>query len=235
MDIAVNLIHTITKRIPAVLSYLRGRAVCIAMTGEYPPEYKTVEYYARVLKGLIRSVYNNMLGGEFIDIMANLIQGQLTQAFQAALDEAGAEWFDELRSELTNMIASEYTFVDGLYRDIVDARVDETPLDPLLMRADIWANRWNDAFNAARLLIQSQMGERLEWVYGVTEHCDTCQRLNGIVAFASEWEALSVRPQNPPNPLLECQGWRCKCSLQATNKRRSPKAFDTILNIVSGV
>ena len=226
----IGIIQTIVKRYPSTLRYLRGNALLIALNGE---DTKTVEFYARALKGLVRSVYNNMMGGEFIDIMANLIQGQFTQAFQYALDEVGADWFPELEALLAEMIASEYSHVDGFFRAIVDARIDETPIGPLLSRADIWANGWNNAYNAAKMLIAALFGERLVWVYGAAEHCDTCRSLNGIVTFAREWEALNVRPQNPPNPLLECQGWRCKCSLQPTNQRRSPKAFDTILNIVS--
>ena len=235
MDLRPDIIRAIVKRYPGTLKGLNQRALLIAMTGEEPPEFKTVDYYYRALRGLIQAVYTNIMGGEFIDIMANLIQGQLTQAFQFALDEIGSDWFPELESELTAMIANEYTFVDQLFRDIIDARIDGTSIDPLLARAQIWANRWTDAYNLAKLKIQSLYGDRLEWVYGVAEHCDTCQRLNGVVAFAREWEALGVRPQNPPNPLLTCQGWRCKCSLQPTDKRRSPRAFDTILNIVGGV
>jgi hypothetical protein len=33
------------------------------------------------------------------------------------------------------MIADEFTHVEGLFRDIVDARIDGTPIDPLLARA----------------------------------------------------------------------------------------------------
>ena len=234
-NIIPSTIRALAKRYPAIIPNLRGRARWIVYTraGTVDTDIQTVEFYARTMKGLIRSVYNNMMGGEFIDIMANLVQGQLTQAFQYALDETGADWFPELRAELERMILSEYGFVDGLFRDIIDARLAGQSIEPLLVRADLWANRWNDAYNIAKLMIQSLFGERLMWVYGAAEHCDTCRSLNGIVAFAREWEALNVRPQNPPNPLLECQGWRCKCSLQPTNQRRSPKAFDTILNIVS--
>lgn len=238
MDITNALIKSAVRRFPELVPHLKGRARWIAysiggMDAGRRLEFKTVEFYLRQLQGLIRAVYNGILGGEFIDIMANLIQGQLTQAFQLAIDEAGAEWNDELRAAVEEMILSEYTHVDQLYRDIVDARVDGTPIDPLLQRAQLWANRWNDAYNHAKQLIASMFGERMIWVYGDTDHCDTCLSLNGIVAFASEWEQLNVRPQNPPNPLLICGGWRCQCRLEVTTQRRSPKAFQTIMNIVS--
>lgn len=232
MTLYSQTLRTLASRFPAVVPHLSPRARWAAAT---PAEYKTQDYYVANMERLIRSVYNDQLGGEFIDIMASLIQGQLTQAFQQAwMDEEGDGMMpDYLTAELENMILSEYDHVDSFFREIVDARLDETPLEPLLSRAAVWANRWTDAYNTAVRLITSENGGNLIWRYGDAEHCETCQSLNGIVARASEWEALGVHPQQPPNELIECGGWRCQCSLEPTDKRRSPKAFDTIMNIVS--
>lgn len=238
MDLTTNTIKAIVRRIPAIVPHLKGRARWLAFTlggvdAGRDTSYKTYDYYLQTLRGLIRSVYNGDLGGGFIDIMANLIQGQLTQAFQQAIDESGLDWTAELREAVEGMILSEYTHVDGFYRDIVDARVDGTPIDPLLQRAVMWANRWNDAYNYALQLIASIFGQKMMWIYGDADHCNTCLSLNGIVAFASEWEQLNVRPQSPPNGHLECGGWNCQCRLVVTDQRRSPKAFDRILNITT--
>lgn len=225
---------------PAVVPYLTGRARWIAFTvggaytGRIFSDVKSVEYYLRQLRGLIRAVYNNILGGEFIDIMANLIQGQLTRAFQQAIDESGVDWIPELQSELMVLILSEYNYVDQLYRDIVDARIDKTPIEPLLQRAQLWANRWNEAYNRAKHIIAMHYGQNEIWIFGDADHCPTCEALNGIVAGSLEWEALGVRPQEPPNGRLKCGGWNCKCQLVPTTQRRSPKAFETIMNIVGG-
>ncbi len=239
MDLRIETITAITKRLPAVIPFLKGSARWVAYTAGGVQagqifEGKTVEYYLRTLQGLIRSVYNGMLGGEFIDIMANLIQGQLTQAFQQAIDESGLDWLPEMRGQLQVMILNEYGYVDQLFRDIIDARIDQTSIEPLLQRAQLWANRWNDAYNIAKQMIAAHYGQRMMWIYGETEHCTTCQSLNGIVAYATEWESLNVRPQSPPNPVLQCGGWRCQCRLEVTDQRRSPKAFETIMNIVGG-
>lgn len=230
-----SIIRAVAKHLPAVLPYLRGTALYIALTGDEPPVVKTVEYYLAQMRGLIRAVYNNILGGEFIDIMANLISGQLWQAANQALTEAGVQASDEIREAVEAAILSEYDHVDGLYRDIVDARIDGTPIDPLLDRAHMWANRWNDVYNIVKMMIAVEHGDKLEWVYGDAEHCDTCRNLHGIVAFASEWEQMNVRPQAAPNSALDCGGWRCKCSLVTTDKRRSPKALTQILNAVTKV
>jgi hypothetical protein len=233
-----STVRAIVARFPAVRGYLTPRARLMLIE---PAEYKTVDYFLQQVERMVTHVYNNQLGGEFIDIMASLIQGQLTQAFRQAWADEG---FDGdlppyLSGALEEMILSEYTHVDQFYRDIVDARIDETSIAPLLMRAGLWANRYVDAYNRATTLITAEMGGNMVWHRGATEQsCSICSRLNGVVARASEWEELNVRPQNPPNPILAkenggCGGWQCDCSLEPTEKRRSPKAYETILNIVS--
>lgn len=232
MGINNEIILKIVNRVPSVIPYLSGRAAVIYWTDG--SETKSVEYFLRTLIGLIRAVYNNLLGGEFIDIMANLIQGQLTQAFQQAIDESGVDWIPELQGEIQVLILSEYNYVDQFFRDIVDARIDKTPIEPLLLRAQLWANRWNEAYNRAKQIIAMHYGQNMIWIFGDTDHCTTCEQLDGIVAGALEWEALGVRPQSPPNGRLQCGGWKCKCSLVITTQRRSPRAFETIMNIVGG-
>ena len=201
-----------------------------------PAEYKTTDYMLNVIEGLVNGVYNNLVGGDFIDAMANLISGQLTQAFQQAFEDEGYTDFvlpDYLSSALERMILSQYDFVDQFYRDIVDARIDGTSISPLLARARLWANQWQAAYNEAIRLMTLEGGGNLMWVYGEAEHCETCNSLNGIVASAKEWDELGVQPQNAPNNMIACGGWNCQCSLTPTDKRRSPKAYDTILNAVT--
>lgn len=199
---------------------------------------KTYDYFLQNMQRLIRSVYEGNLGGDFIGITENLISGQLRQAYeQAWTDEGtGGSIPEYLTESLNAMILDQHGYVPGLYRDIVDARVDGTSLNPLLYRAELWANRWTEAYNEAVHLITLKNGGKEIWVTGETEtHCPTCAALNGIVAYASEWEQLGVRPQNAPNDKLACDGWNCDCRRDPTDKRRSPKAFETILNIVTGV
>ena len=189
-----------------------------------------------VIEGLVNDVYNNLVGGDFIDAMANLISGQLTQAFQQAYEDEGYTDFvlpDYLSSAHESMILSQYDYVDGFFRDIINARIDGTSVSPLLARARLWANQWQAAYNEAIRLMTLEGGGNLIWVYGEAEHCEQCNSLNGIVASAKEWDELGVQPQNAPNNMIACGGWNCQCSLTPTDKRRSPKAYDTILNVVT--
>jgi len=184
---------------------------------------KTYDYFLKRINGLVRGVYSGNVAGEFIDIMANLIQGQLTDAYRRVWKEDGNEGPlpEYLTGPLTEAIATQYDFVDQYFRDIVKARLDKTSIDPLMIRAGMWANRYKEATSEAARLIALENGGKLQWVYGDADHCNTCANLNGKVAYAKEWESSGLKPQSAPNKLLECGGWRCACSLEPTDKRRS--------------
>jgi hypothetical protein len=222
-------LRQIIKTVPAVKPYLTGKAKWLAYE---PAEYKTFDYMLAQLLGLIRGVYGNNLGGDFIDIMANLISGQLTQAYQQAFEDAGYTGFflpDYLQASLEEAILNQYGYVDQLFRDIIDARLNGEPVEPLLARAQLWAQRWTEGYNEATRLITTEEGGNLEWVLGATEqHCSTCSGLNGKVMSSKEWDLIGIKPQNAPNSALECGGWRCDCSLVPTDKRRSPGAYGRI-------
>lgn len=197
---------------------------------------KTLDYFLRVLNTWVYDLWSgDVTQDEFIDRLADLIDQQLTRAWNEGMRQNGldpeTDMLPEWEQELQDIIANEYAYVDGFAADIVAGRGGS--LSPFQARAAMWANRYNDVVNRAKVATAGK-GVKMEWVYNPDkEHCDTCSALNGIVAYASEWESLNVRPQSPPNLALSCGGWRCGCKLQVTQKRRSPKAYDTILNIVT--
>ena len=199
--------------------------------------YKTYDYMLGVISHSVQSVYNGWMGGEFVDIIQALIVGQMTQAYRQAWEDDGNTSFflpDFLQVGLDANIArnTNFDYIYQHYKDIIDARVDKTPIDPLLARASLWANRYNEAYNEAVALISSSRGGKLVWRLGRTEqHCGTCGALNGVVAYADEWELAGCYPQNAPNSALECGGWRCDCSLESTSARRTRNAFERIMSI----
>lgn len=228
----MKIVKAIVRECPEVYARLRGRARWMAADAQ---PYKTQDFYLNALERLVRSLYNNDIGGEFVDVMASLIQGQLTDAYEQAWKDDGddgplPEYLSQAAEEA---ILSEFDYVDQLFRDIIDARLDETPIEPLLTRCELWANKWTGAYNDGVRLIALENGERLVWRVGDTEHCETCHQLDGIVAYASTWEELNVQPQNAPNDLLICGGYRCQCALEPTEQRQSPNAYDLILNAVT--
>lgn len=218
---------------PRIKGSLNAQARYIAAT---PTAYKTYDYFVSELSRAVTNVYNGRLGGEFIEILSGLLQGQIIQAFFKAWEDEGGdgETPDYLKEAAESQIIDQESYVENYYQDIIDARVDGTSLEPLLARARIWATNYNDAYNEGVRLIALENGDKLEWIYSPEkDHCPQCEQLNGIVAFASEWDTLDVKPGGFDNWAITCKGYNCGCELRPTEKRRSPKAFDVILNIVT--
>lgn len=226
----MNLIEIAVKAanaVPDVYPYLSGMTRLKMLR---PEAYKSEDFFLANVERLVRSLYSNQIGGEFIDIMANLISGQIRDAYEKAYFDAGyeGELPAYLETAYQDFVLGQYDFVDRFFRDIIDARIDGKPIDSLINRARLWAGRWTEAYQQATILITKEEGGNMEWVYGDTEHCNTCQSLNGIVASAREWDASGFQPQGR---MLDCKGYNCQCELKSTDKRRSPKAFDRIVAI----
>lgn len=161
---------------------------------------------------------------QFWDGMDAAIRLYLTRAWYAGAAEcdiAASELSPEEKTALDNMIRGERDNIDGLATFIASIRTDDGTLPndvraSLFARVDLWAQRYKDAQNQARVMA---CGDRkLIWVLGATEeHCKTCLKLEGKVKRASQWDAAGIRPQNPPNAMLECGGWRCDCGLVQTD------------------
>lgn len=235
-----KIVQSVVTSRPAVFAHLRGMARWMAAK---PVEYKTYEFFLSTLRSMVRKVYDGVMGGDFVDVMASLIQGQVNQAYrQAWKDEGdGGKLPEYLEQAAEAQILGQYDFVDGYFKDIVTARLDETPIEPLLTRAELWANQYNIGYGNAVALITEENGGRMVWKLGATEkHCPFCEQFDGLVAFASEWAALGIKPQNAPNPVLTgtlngekgCEGWRCDCSLEPTDKRRSPNVYGRLEEIL---
>jgi hypothetical protein len=226
MKLTDHLIQAIVL-VPGVKAYLVDSALGML---------KSYDYYYRSLTHNVTMLYNGQIGGDFIDIMQNLIHGQLSDAYESALADNGimpGEATEQMRAQVQAFIESDQGYVESYYRDIIDAAVDGKPIESVLYRVDLWASRWNEVYQAAITTITSIYGGKLIWVEGDTvDKCDTCVALNGICAFASEWEAAGVHPGGGPNPLLKCAGWKCECRLDPTERRRSPRALDSIMNII---
>lgn len=167
--------------------------------------HKTPETYRRVMRSLVTALFDRQMDEfAFVDAMIPLIDKQLTLAWTVGAYDVGvleAEFTMEDIQHYEAIVNNEYQFVLRFAQDIADTRDAGGEINGLLARVDLWANRYNDVVNEAHVWFGGKT--RLAWRLGKTEeHCDTCQRLNGIVAFASEWDASGVRPQHPPNPHL---------------------------------
>lgn len=173
----------------------------------------------------------------FLDVFVDDIRNQLTRAFNEGARDVGmdpGEFTADDRQHLEIWIQSEYEHVLNLAQAIQDLHMSGVTLaefrDAIRWRIELWANRYNEVVNEARVWFGGKT--RLIWVLGETEeHCPSCSALAGIVAFAEEWDQSGYRPQQPPNRMLACEGWRCHCRLSPTEQRRSPNALNRLLQM----
>jgi hypothetical protein len=201
-------------------------------------ETKTVERYRARLWAAAERLFNGGRDAAFMATFIRSIDQQLTQAWMEGAASVNVQQ-DEMTPDdfgiLEAIINNETEFINGI-ADAIQSTKDEgitkEQFDKRFgSRVDTWANRYNETVNRARVQVASK--KRFKWVLGKTEeHCDTCARLNGIIAFGYEWESAKVHPQMPPNEVLACGGWKCDCGLEPTDERRTPRALNRITNIV---
>lgn len=198
---------------------------------------KSIETYDRQLWKYCLDLYRTGDGGEFLDRFIVAIKNQMTRAWNEGAREVGVEpeeMTDIDLNELKAIIDSEYDHVIDLGDAIQRARSGtlEEFRQEFRRRIGLWVNRYTDVIGRARVYFGGKT--RLKWTLGKTEeHCETCAALNGIVAFADEWEQSGIRPQSPPNAILSCGGWQCGCSLEITDQRRSPDALGRLMDIAT--
>jgi hypothetical protein len=205
-------------------------------------EIKTEAMFLRQLRAYCLQLFRGELG-EFawIDDMSTTIADQMGKAWREgarAVEVEPSEFTDEDNEELDKIIASEYEYVLALGSDILALRLMGGMLEEYRTkfagRIEVWAHRYTDVVNQAKVWFGKRKKVKLKWEMGATEeHCATCAALNGIVAYAEDWERSGIHPQNPPNQALECGGWRCDCSLVPTKERATNNAFDEIVDRVT--
>ena len=212
------------------------------------PAFKqnTVDSFARSMWKATKDLYANRAAFQFGSFMLDLIEQQYGRAWREGMKSLDLSPKDDMTPDaeaiLQDAVVAEFEHVQSYANDVVTASYSKAGYDQFRQRVDMWANRYNQIRElAVRTFAETQ--QRLQWVEGDTiQKCDICVRLDGIVAYAQEWDTLNVHPQNAPNPYLApsngktgCSGWHCDCKLIPTDNRRSPKAFDMIMNIVTQV
>jgi len=204
-------------------------------------EIKTEAMFLRQLRAYCLQLFRGELG-EFawIQDMTDTIADQMGKAWREGARAVGvepSEFTNEDIEELNKIIASEYDYVLALGSDILALRLMGGTLEEYRTkfagRIEVWAHRYTDVVNQAKVWFGKRKKVKLKWEMGATEeHCATCAALNGIVAYAEDWERSGIHPQNPPNQALECGGWRCDCALVPTTERATNNALERIQDIV---
>jgi hypothetical protein len=183
---------------------------------------KSIGGYRGALKSAVRGLWSQQtLRYEFVAQVRVAVELFYREAFLAGMKACGLapeEGTLEEQQTLFDLIATDHASVSG-WADFVEAHNQGSggKLSALDYRTETWVNRYNAVNSVAQRMA---CGDRkLKWVYGPTEHCDDCRKLNGRVYRASTWAAYDLQPQNRN---LQCGGWRCQCKFHPTNEPLTP-------------
>jgi len=209
----------------------------IMMLPEAIPALKSYEWYDQHMHDYAGQLYRGKIDDSaFLDKMIYAIGEQLKRAWNEGMVENGLDpnqdKTPEMDDRIQQLIDEEYNHVTDLIDFINQQKEVQAGMNAIDTRIDMWVNRYADVVNISKLETAGEK-DKLEWVYGDTEHCDVCAALNGIVATSKEWQESGFHPQQPPNDLLSCGGWRCQCTLQPTDKRKTPGALSKLLDMAT--
>jgi hypothetical protein len=188
---------------------------------------KTEPYMRHTIEKLVKDLYKENITKDVFDgRMFDLFDEQMRRAFNAGMRANGLDpavhMTDAWRQIYQDKTLSQVEFIDKFSNDILSGRTSDTSLSamqPYLDRVDLWSNQYNNMVREAQL-ITAEPGTRFVWVLGATEqHCSTCASLDGVIHTAEAWQELGLHPGQPPNPMLECGGWRCDCRLEVTDEK----------------
>lgn len=176
--------------------------------------------YRMSIRNAVRGLWTGAIDrGQFLEIMGLAIDQGLAAAFAEGAKECGItpdEYTDRELQALREAQSQEEMQVLPFAEDIMaNSKANKGRLGPLFQRAEMWILRYKDLVNRGRTFACSD--GKFRWDLGPTEHCRTCSALAGQVRRGSFWRER-VLPQNAPNHLLECKGYRCQCTLEPTEE-----------------
>jgi HK97 family phage portal protein len=161
------------------------------------------------------------------DLLAEIMAGGITKsrarvAFMNLIDVHGnkaardgfadggvdAEPDADEQAEIDTLIREQRQYVNSLLSTLYS---DEDSITAAMaeQKPSMWFNKSIYPIYTLALGLADRNG-MYEWVYGPTEHCDDCQRLNGQRHRMKDWTRRRLIPKADT---LECKGFNCKCNL----------------------
>lgn len=175
------------------------------------------------IRSAVRAYWNGDFNiVDFISAMTTTIRRGYTRAWYDGAQNVGilpteltAEELNLLEGEIINSSSYIYGFADDIERG---SKANGGKLNPLLGRAEMWANRYDMIVSEA--MQSASRNVKLKWVWNPNkEHCADCLRLNGRVYRASIWRKWNLSPRMHN---LACGGWRCGCVFENTSDPVTP-------------
>jgi hypothetical protein len=175
--------------------------------------------FRRNLRASVRGLWNGALTKrQALTTFRRAIERAIEMAWTEGAAECGIQEDELTVDELTardEFIFEQNEFATGFIDTIAaNSKANKGQLTPLLQRAEMWVNRYDDAKNQSKSLACAD--EKGEWFLGPTEkHCPSCSGFEGRVYRYSTWAANRALPKSI---CLACNGFRCQCDIRPTNK-----------------
>jgi len=157
--------------------------------------------------------YDDVSRRRFGIIARALISKMGRQAYRDGLVDGGIE-DDELSEDDLSIVAGLAVEQSVYVTAFADTLFEGSDPDPDA-KAEMWFAKSIMPFYQEGLMSADKNG-LYEWVYGDTDHCDDCARLNGQSHRLSGWLKSGFMPQGEA---LACKGFRCACALVKTSGR----------------
>ena len=184
------------------------------------------ETFRSSLRAAVRAHWAGVLNRrEFRDSFESSLDKYLREAWNVGGAHYGITQEDYTQRELNQrdrFILEQIKLADGFAEDIAkNAKAKGGALESLLSRVDLWANRYDELSNIARVMAAED--SPLRWMLGKTDkHCVSCSSLRDWVKRASYWDDFyketGLRPQSEK---LACNGYHCACRLSPTRMQIS--------------
>lgn len=207
---------------------LAAKAVFLALaqllTGAVKSVDKRVLDYEVAITELAAAVFNgNRTPAQFAAGLRSLIRQSAEQVYREGMEDGGLAAADiELDDTDTQIIdgwiADQLDYVAAFAADVGTATRANSPTDygdkqqAIFDRAGAWAASL--AVLGGKGLASAQGNMMVTWHYGDTEHCATCQRLNGTRRRLMWFIKQGYIPQEPGSETLDCSGYNCQCVLK---------------------
>lgn len=138
------------------------------------------------------------------------------EAGQAGWIDAGATGLipDSLTEYINGRFERETEYIDDLWQQLRELRktgdMDEIA-NQIKARADGYTATLEGVYNYAMMLGGKERPGK--WVYGDTDHCETCNDLNGQIHPLSWYIGNNFIPRQAGSQTLACRGFRCQCQV----------------------
>lgn len=178
---------------------------------------KNEQYYETALMQAVEDRYNDKTTDLiFLLVFSTLMDDYTRRAYMEGLQDSGytGDMTGDMEQELTQIQQQEDSHVRELLAVILILISTGAGIDSIRWRVELWAHRYSDTANRARIAGAKRTGRRLQWQVGPTEHCGDCKGYNGQVKSAWEWDEIYMMTGHRPQaPALACHGYRCQCRL----------------------